>query len=108
MKKALLPILVIIIAVLVMIPMFNASAENQKLRGDADGDGVISITDVSTIQLLIAEMGEIEQENLAAAYRNRRRQRHSDLSCRIRGSLLYRLSYRFSGYYQSDRHDKKL
>ena len=67
MKKALLPILVIIIAVLVMIPMFNASAENQKLRGDADGDGVISITDVSTIQLLIAEMGEIEQENLAAA-----------------------------------------
>ena len=32
-----------------------------------DGDGVISITDVSTIQLLIAEMGEIEQENLAAA-----------------------------------------
>ena len=67
MKKALLPILIIIVLVLVMIPMFNASAEHQKICGDADGDGVISITDVTMIQLLLAEMGEIEQENLAAA-----------------------------------------
>ena len=67
MKKALLPILIIIIAVLVMIPMFNASAERNKILGDVDGDGTVSITDVTAIQLHLADFDQIAAENLRAA-----------------------------------------
>ena len=67
MKKALLPILIIIIAVLVMIPMFNASAERKRILGDVDGDGAVSITDVTAIQLHLADYEQITAENFRAA-----------------------------------------
>ena len=67
MKKALLPVLMIIIAVLVMIPMFTASAEHKKILGDADGDGVVSITDVTAIQLHLADFNQIAAENVRSA-----------------------------------------
>ena len=67
MKKALLPILITIIAVLVLIPMFNASAERNKILGDADGDGTVSITDVTAIQLHLADYEQITAENSRAA-----------------------------------------
>lgn len=67
MKKALLPILVTVIAVLVMIPMFTASAERKKILGDADGDGTVSITDVTMIQLHLADFDQIAAENVRSA-----------------------------------------
>lgn len=67
MKKVLLPVLMIIIAVLVMIPMFNASAERNKILGDADGDGTVSITDVTAIQLHLADYEQITAENFRSA-----------------------------------------
>ena len=71
MKKALLPILIIIIAVLVMIPMFNASAERNKILGDVDGDGTVTVNDVTALQMYLAEYFDPTPEQLAAADVNR-------------------------------------
>ena len=67
MKIVLLPIHMTVIAVLVMIPMFNASAERKKIIGDADGDGTVAITDVTAIQLHLADFDHIAAENVRSA-----------------------------------------
>lgn len=67
MKKALIVVLVVSVAVLALIPMFGASADRVQLRGDADGDGSITISDVTAIQIHLAKYESLSAQNMRAA-----------------------------------------
>lgn len=67
MKKALVFIVVISMAALALIPMFGASADDRQLRGDANGDGAVDISDVTAIQLYLALYEFFSPEDFLAA-----------------------------------------
>lgn len=61
----LLGVVSVLAAVTVSVSAVNTDASY--LRGDADGDGIISINDVTAIQRHLAGMEEIIRQNLKAA-----------------------------------------
>ena len=73
-KKRILALLMAAVMVMVTVPLFSASAENEKvvtvLCGDANGDGVVNMKDVLVLRKFIAGMDEPADYDAADANRD--------------------------------------